>query len=33
LQKLPAEVFELGGFSKVIPMLPDRAAAEAAASA
>jgi anti-anti-sigma factor len=33
LQKLPAEVFELSGFSKVIPMLPDRAAAEAAAAA
>jgi anti-anti-sigma factor len=32
LQKLPAEVFDLGGFSKVISTLPDRAAAEAAAA-
>jgi anti-anti-sigma factor len=33
LQKSAAEVFELGGFSKLIPMLSDRAAAEAAAAA
>ena len=33
LQNLAAEVFELGGFPKVIPTLPDRAAAEAAAAA
>lgn len=32
LQKLPAEVFEQTGFSKLIQLAPDRAAAEAAAS-
>ena len=30
LQKMVSEVFEVSGFSKVIPTLPDRAAAEAA---
>lgn len=33
LQKFAAEVFALGGYSKVFPTLADRAAAEAAATA
>lgn len=32
-QKSVAEVFTVSGFSKIIPALPDRAAAEAAAGA
>lgn len=33
LQKFAAEVFELGGYSKLFPTLADRAAAEAAVTA
>lgn len=33
LQKSVAEVFEVSGFAKIIPVLPDRAAAESSVSA